>query len=438
MTFQRRSLEIQNEIPLSVNIWRKTPVMEQEMIPEPLVISSETLNQIGDSSVKGDLDICVTCGQCVSRCFLTHDYPDMNPRKIIRKALFGRAQEIIDSEFIWACTLCGRCTTDCPKNISMDILIRRLRGLAWAQGKAPKRLCEGIEKIREFGNNTGVDSEEFRDTAEWIAEECEEELQEISEEASNVPFDREGAEILYMPNPREYTSNPNMFQAYLKFFGHVKADWTLSSRVFDVTNWPYYLGDQEDAVALVRAIVDETRKLGAKILVTTECGHGFKILRKDSEKWLGEPVDFETLSIIELAHRYFKEGRLKLRKGAIEKTVTYHDPCNVGRKVGIFEGPRELLRFVSANFVEMWPNRKYSICCGGGGSVSQNTDMGSKRLEHAAMKRDQILRTGADILTTSCQNCLTQLGDLQARYNIPVEIKSVMELVVEAIEPSTR
>ncbi len=399
--------------------------------------SYETMNLIKNATGQNDVDICVTCGQCVSRCFLSQSYPDINPRKIIRKTLLGREQEVIDSEFIWACTLCGRCTTDCPKNISMDVIIRRLRGLAWAQGKAPSRLCEGIEKIKEFGNNTGVDAEEFQETAEWIAEECEDELQEIFEGASNVPFDREGAEILYMPNPREYTSNPNMFQAYLKFFAHVRADWTLSSKVFDVTNWPYYLGDQDDAVALVRATVNEARNLGVKILLTTECGHGFKILRKDAQAWLGESIDFEVLSIVELAHRYFKEGRLRLRQGAINKTVTYHDPCNVGRKVGIFEGPRELLKFISANFVEMWPNRKYSICCGGGGSVSQNSDMGSKRLEHAMWKRDQILKTGADILTTSCQNCLTQLGDMQSRYNMPVEIKSVMELVVEAIEPSS-
>jgi Fe-S oxidoreductase len=380
-------------------------------------------------------DLCLTCGECISRCFLSQSYPEINPRKIIRKTLLGREQEIVDSEFIWACTLCARCTTDCPKEIHMDTIIRRLRGLAWSQGKAPARLCEGIEKIREIGNNTGIDGEEFRETAEWIAEECEEELQEISEKASEIPFDLEGAEILYMPNPREYTSNPTLFQAYLKFFARVEADWTLSSKVFDITNWPYYLGDQEDAVALIRAMVDETRRMGAKILLSTECGHGFKILRKDAENWLGEKIGFEVLSIVELAHRYFKQGKLKLKQGAIEKTVTYHDPCNVGRKVGVYEEPRELLRYICSNFVEMWPNRKYSICCGGGGSVSQNSDMGKKRLEHAVLKKDQILRTGADILTTSCQNCLTQLGDLQARYDMPVQIKSVMELVVEAMEP---
>ncbi|MFA6222970.1 MAG: (Fe-S)-binding protein [Desulfomonilaceae bacterium] len=380
-------------------------------------------------------DLCLTCGECISRCFLSQSYPEINPRKIIRKTVLGREQEIVDSEFIWACTLCARCTTDCPKDIHMDTIIRRLRGLAWSQGKAPARLCEGIEKIREIGNNTGIDGEEFRETAEWIAEECEEELQEISEKASEVPFDLEGAEILYMPNPREYTSNPTLFQAYLKFFAHVEADWTLSSKVFDITNWPYYLGDQEDAVALIRAMVDETRRLGAKILLSTECGHGFKILRKDAENWLGEKIDFEVLSIVELAHRYFKQGKLKLKQGAIDTAVTYHDPCNVGRKVGVYDEPRELLRYICSNFVEMWPNRKYSICCGGGGSVSQNSDMGKKRLEHAVLKRDQILRTGAQILTTSCQNCLTQLGDLQARYEMPVQIKSVIELVVEAMEP---
>ena len=82
----------------------------------------------------------------------------------------------------------------------------------------------------------------------------------------------------------------------------------------------------------------------------------------------------------------------------------------------------------------MWPNRKYSICCGGGGTVGQNTDMGKKRLEHARLKRDQIMNTGANILATSCQNCLSQLVDLQARYDMPLQVKSVIELLVESLE----
>lgn len=381
------------------------------------------------------IQTCMTCGECISRCFLNSAYPDMNPRKLIRKLALGKVQEVVDSEFLWACTLCARCTTDCPKELRMDVIMRNVRSIAWLQGKSPFRIVEGIEKIRELGNNVGMDAEEFVDTVQWIAEELEDEAEDLPEGALEVPMDKKGAEIFYVPNPREYTSNPNMFQAYLKFFAFAGADWTMSSKVYDITNWPYYMGDQEDTVNLVRLMVDEMKNLGSKILLSTECGHGFKILRKDAEGWLNEKFDFEVLSIVELAHRYWKEGRIKLSKAAIDKRITYHDPCNVGRKVGVFEGPREMLREISSEFVEMWPNRMHGICCGGGGSVSQNSDMGAKRLEHSLLKREQILRTGADIVSTSCQNCLTQLSDLQARYNMPVEIKSVMELVVEAIEP---
>jgi Fe-S oxidoreductase len=269
---------------------------------------------------------------------------------------------------------------------------------------------------------------------EWLTEETEDEMENAPEGGLSVRIDEEGAEILYIPNPREYTSNPSMFQTYLKFFTYVEADWTLSSRMFDITNWAYYLGDQKDAVQLVRNLVDETRRLGARILLSTECGHGFKILRQDAERWLGEPLGFEVLSTVELAHRYLQEGRLPLRGNSIDGPVTYHDPCNVGRKLGIFEAPRELIRAVASDFVEMWPNRRYNMCCGGGGSVLQNVDIGKNRLERARPKHDQIIRTGARVVTTSCQNCLSQLSDLQGRYDMPVQVKSVIELLVESIE----
>lgn len=388
--------------------------------------------------LESHIDECLECGECISRCFLADSYPEMNPRKLVGKVLKGRCEELADSEFIWACTLCGRCTTDCRKELAMDEIVRQLRHVAWQRGMAPERLIEGVQKALEMGNNTGVDSEEFVDTAQWLAEEAEEEMENVTEGSLEVPFDKHGAQILYVPNPREYTSNANMFQTYLKFFTYARADWTLSSRFYDITNWAYYLGDQEAAVQLERNLVDEARRLGVDILLSTECGHGFKILRKDAERWLGEPLGFRVLSIVELAHQYLSEGRLKVTPGVIQQRATYHDPCNVGRKLGIFEPPREILRTVCSDFAEMWPNRKYSLCCGGGGSVIQNPVFGQKRFEHARLKRDQILRTGADILATSCQNCLSQLDDLRSRYDMAVEVKSVIELLVEAVEASNR
>ncbi len=111
-----------------------------------------------------NLRVCLTCGECVSRCFLTDGYPDMNPRKLIRKVLMGRETEAADSEFIWACTLCGRCTTECPKGLKMDVIVRELRSLARDRGKAPARIVEGVKKALQVGNNTGTRTEAFVDT----------------------------------------------------------------------------------------------------------------------------------------------------------------------------------------------------------------------------------------------------------------------------------
>lgn len=395
--------------------------------------NGQSLKSVISASHGGDtVDLCLTCGECVARCFLIDGYPELNPRKIIRQVILGKDDQSAESEFIWACTLCGRCTTDCPKDLQMDVIVREIRAEACRRGLGPARIIEGIQKALEVGNNVGLEPDEFVDTAQWLAEELEDEFE--SDEELQAPFDKENAEILYIPNPREYTSNPGMFQTYLKFFHLTQTDWTLSSKVFDITNWAYYVGDRDSAITLVRNIVVETRRLGAKILLSTECGHGFKILRQDAERWLGEPLGFQVMGIIELAHKYWREGRLSLKAGSIQAPVTYHDPCNVGRKMGIFEQPRELIRAVRSHFVEMWPNRKYSLCCGGGGSVGQNTAMGTKRLEHARRKHDQIMDTGAKILATCCQNCLSQLTDLKDRYDMPVEVKSVIELLVDSTE----
>ncbi|MFH0822071.1 MAG: (Fe-S)-binding protein [Pseudomonadota bacterium] len=403
------------------------------MIPDVDSSVDRVASHHADMPYGADVTACLTCGQCVSRCFLVDGYPDMNPRRLILQTLMGRIDDAADSEFIWACTLCARCTTDCPKNLRMDAIVRGLRYLAGKRGKAPGRIVEGVKQALRCGNNTGMESDDFVEMVEWLAEEAEEEMEGMDEGALSAPIDQEGAEYLYVPNPREYTSKPQMFQTYLKFFHYVDLDWTLSSKYFDITNWAYYLGDHEATVTLVRNMVDEARRLGVKALLSTECGHGFKILRNDAERLLGEPLGFEVLSVVELAHRLLQEGRLPVVQ-PVQAVVTYHDPCNVGRKLGIYEPPRELIKAVATDFVDMSPNRRAALCCGGGGSVGQNTDMGSKRLEHAMRKRDQLLRTGATIVATSCQNCLSQLDDLKTRYSMPVEVKSVIELVVQAME----
>jgi Fe-S oxidoreductase len=279
-----------------------------------------------------------------------------------------------------------------------------------------------------------MDAEEFVDTLEWLGEEAVEDMEGIDEDQASVPINKEGAEYLYIPNPREYTSTPHMFTAYLRFFIASNVDWTYSSDLCDVSNWAYFVGDDETTALLAGNIVDAAEKLKVKTIVTTECGHGLSILRHELERLLDRKPNFEVISVVELAHRLFRDGTLKLKKGAIEQSVTYHDPCEVGRKLGVTLPPRELLKHVASDYREMTPDPKKSTCCGGGGGVVQNSDLGKKRLEFAKAKHDEIINTGAAIVSTSCQACLAQLKDMREHYNMSVTVKSVIELVVEALE----
>jgi len=402
--------------------------------PASRVISEETTSAIREQSGGEKLQECQTCEQCLSTCFINDFYPGTDlPREVTRGVFSGDIQPIVDSEFLWACTLCARCTADCPKGIMMDHIIRMLRGVARAGGKGPKRLEDGLAMIRETGNSVGIDAEEFADTIQWLAEEAAGEIEGIDEEELTVPMDKHGAEYLFIPNPREYTSAAHMSSVYLRFLMATEVDWTYASTLCDISNWAYYLGDEETNLDLVRKIVETARSLGVKAILSTECGHGYKILKKDAEKMLGEPLGLEVTSVVDLAARLFTEGKLKLKQGAIDATVTYHDPCNLGRKLGMYEPPRELLRHIAREYVELEPHGKYALCCGGGGGVAQNSDLGKKKLEFGKAKADQIVASGAGIVTTSCQACLTQLHDIKEHYNLAVEARSLIELVVESL-----
>jgi hypothetical protein len=92
----------------------------------------------------------------------------------------------------------------------LDHMVRALRGVAHELGKVPTRLEERLARIKEIGNSVGIDEKEFVETLQWLGEEAAGELEGVDEEDFSIPIDKRGAEFLYIPNPREYTSAPQM------------------------------------------------------------------------------------------------------------------------------------------------------------------------------------------------------------------------------------
>jgi Fe-S oxidoreductase len=159
-------------------------------------------------------------------------------------------------------------------------------------------------------------------------------------------------------------------------------------------------------------------------------------LRWEVEKYQGKPFTFPpVLSIVELIDRYIRQGRIKLEKDKFDGPFTYHDPCNIARRGGILQEPRNVINALSSDFVEMHPHGARNYCCGGGGGLASTGDFGQLRIKAGKTKAEQIRQTGAKIVVTNCFNCMTQIRDLSKAYDLGIEVKSIVELTAEAIVP---
>ncbi|WP_338833036.1 putative iron-sulfur-binding oxidoreductase FadF [Moorella humiferrea] len=388
-------------------------------------LTSKLFQILGTAS----LQTCLACGVCTGGCPTGNIGAPVDPRKMVRLLLMGMAERLLASDMIWLCTMCGRCTVYCPAGINMGDLVRALRSELAAIGRVPENLQKVVDLALETGNNMGISQEDYLDTLDWMQEELQ---AEFGPEAV-IPVDKKGARVLYVINPREAKFFPLSILAAAKVFHVAGESWTLPSHYWDATNYALFSGDDRAGAVLVQRLADEMERLGCQELIMTECGHAFRAIRWGPEQWLGHKLPFSVRSIVQLMAEYLEDGRLRLDPSRNTEPVTYHDPCNLGRKEGIFEEPRRVLRAAVADFREMTPNRENNYCCGGGGGLLSLSEFGGERMAKGRVKVEQIQRTGAKIIATPCHNCVDQLNDLCRHYRLDVKAKNIVELVADAL-----
>ncbi|MCX7671418.1 MAG: (Fe-S)-binding protein [Anaerolineae bacterium] len=401
------------------------------------------------------LQVCVHCGQCAESChyYLATEDPRMAPvykmdrvRKVYKRTVdwLGRvapgwvgAQDL-DEDLLkeWvelaygACTMCRRCWVNCPMGVDPAQILGLARGVLTELGMTPKGLQATINVHLEHGNNMGISEEDFVETLQWM----EEELQaEVGDPSARIPINKPNARVVYTFNPREVKYFPHLIQAAAKIFNAAGEDWTVSTEGWDATNYALFAFDPATGYKLAKRVEDAVNHLGAKVLAMAECGHGFRSQRWEGESWGGHRYPFEVLSFVELQAQYIREGRIKLDPTVNAKRVTYHDPCNQARSGGVVEEPRYILRHAVMDFVEMEPHGVDNFCCGGGGGMLSMTEFARQRIAAGKIKAEQIKATGAQIVATSCHNCLDQLAELSKHYKLGVKVHNLSELVAAAI-----
>ena len=425
--------------------------MEKELTEKALNI----LRHPADSKLITHLNACVHCGLCGTSClfFKTLDDPKYIPGKKVDlvSSLYRRycttigkvapnlvhardlddamVEEMVDSLY-GACTMCGRCVKHCSIGVDIPFIVRTGRRMLATMGMVPKTLQATVDAAVNTGNNMGIPEDEFVDTIQWMEEEMQD---EEGFETATIPLNQPGKDILYTLNPREPKFFPLSIAAAAKIFYAAGASWTLSTEMYDVTNYGYFSGNDEEATAIAKKMFDEVHKLNCKTLVLGECGHGSRALRWEAPNYLKTHPDFKMVTLIEQLEEYIKSGRIKVDKSLNTKKYTIHDPCNIVRNGGLYNSLRYVTRQVVSDFVEMVPNGSDNFCCGGGGGMLAMSEYNERRLKVGKIKADQIAATGAQVVITPCHNCVDQLMQINHEYKLNVEIKSLAEVVADAL-----
>jgi Fe-S oxidoreductase/nitrate reductase gamma subunit len=380
-------------------------------------------------------DGCTTCGRCNSVCPAHAAGQPLRPREIvlgIRAAVdHGNASPLtrwIEDSALWSCTTCAACNAVCPVGIDIYDKVVELRRGRVETGTVP-------EAARKLFEGTLMDYNPFQRTAQerlsWTG-------------ALQPPIARtdEPIELLYWigcagafdPEGRTVT------QAMIKILNHLR----IAYRV---------LGERE------RCTGDAARRLGEEGLfqelarhnlemfehhrvqrILTHCPHCFNTFRNEyphlrADGGAAAPLLYQVVHHTQFLAELIGQGRLKLA-AAERGSVTFHDPCYLGRGNGIIGAPREVLRSTGARLVEMPRHGGASFCCGAGGGAMWTDIGGRDRIENLRIR--EAAQTGASTVATGCPFCKGMLTAGKAAADgteSPVarlRVKDVAELVVEA------
>ncbi|MBW2022077.1 MAG: (Fe-S)-binding protein [Deltaproteobacteria bacterium] len=363
---------------------------------------------------------CNRCGFCLPSCpiYLVKGVESATPRgrnAITRAVIEGRLQWSGEVEkSIFSCLGCGACTANCFPAIKTRDIVFRDRECLVSEGIYPKIADRLAQYILEEGNISNENNEE---RAEW---------QELIKGIPEHYFEKEKADVIYFVGcvasffPLAQKIPASMAMVMEK----AGVDFTVLGGQEWCCGYPLIGAGMPDKMdALIKHNVEVVERIGATKVVFTcpSCYHTWKHFY---------PSGAEYLSASEFLVDLLREGNLELKP--LDVKVTYHDPCDLGRNTGVYEPPREVLNSIpGVELVEMEKNRQLTTCCGGGGNLEMVEPELSGKV--ADLKIAEIQATGADVVVSSCQQCLRTIAGRARRRKIPLIVKDITELLAEAM-----
>ena len=356
---------------------------------------------------------CISCKGCRQGCMMGRLGPD-SPRDA---ALLGLTTSPAETEKrgLYECTMCESCKNVCPLEIPSNEYNLALRKRLADKGGLPEVFSKQADGILGNGNPFG---------------EAPAGRGQFYPEARPV----KGAPVLLYLGCVSSFQRQKIVESAFRLLGAAKTEFSVLGEKEVCCGYPLYVAGSRKFLEAARRNIDAIRASGARTVVTT-CAGCNKTLRKLYAEHY--ELGFEVLHIVEYLSRAVKDGRLEFNRESRMKVI-YHDPCDLGRAMGIYEPPRELLAAIPGiEPLEFHFNRRSSRCCGAGGGAKGYDSRLSE--EHAFQRMKEAVDLGAEVVTSACPACLANLQIVIPRIKRETKkalrFMDISEIAARALEP---
>ena len=396
------------------------------------------IGKSADISWKGLLDMasCTECGRCQSQCPAWHTDKPLSPKLLIMAmrdhalTKVGSDEPIVGSvispEVLWSCTACGACVEECPVDIEhIDHIVNMRRFQVLVESEFPSELGGTFRNLEKTGNPWGANR---TDRNAWIAE-CDFPVTVIENE---IPEDVEylfwvGCAGAYEERAKRTTKAvAELLYMSGTTFGVLGQRETCSGDPArrSGNEFLYQILSRENIETLQQTFGAR----GVKKVVVT-CPHCFTTIGRDYKQ---QGFELQMVHHTQLLNQLIKEGKLKTSPHKSDATLTYHDPCYLGRHNQIYQPPRELLQSTGVEVTEMPRNQDRSFCCGAGGGRMWMEETIGTRIN--LNRVDEAIATQVQEVAVACPFCRIMVSDGMTARESDIGVLDVAQVLLRNIK----